>query len=55
MEDLQKMFSDMVQSFATTFEPTSCAFDSTNKSKRPRRFKSNAEAAAQMGMHSFHW
>ncbi|XP_078168495.1 uncharacterized protein LOC144562997 [Carex rostrata] len=54
MEDLQKMFSDMVQGFATTFEPTSCAFDSTNKSKRPEPIK-KAEAAAQMGMHSFHW
>lgn len=38
MEDLQKMFSDMVQSFATTLEPTSYAFDSTGKSKRPKRF-----------------
>ncbi|KAF3334905.1 dnaJ subfamily C member 11-like protein [Carex littledalei] len=51
MEDLKKMFSDMVQSFTTTFEPTSCAIDSTGKLKCPR-FGNTAEAAAQMGMHA---
>ncbi|KAJ4768666.1 Chaperone protein DnaJ [Rhynchospora pubera] len=49
MEDLQKMFNDMVQSFTPIVQPTSCSFDSSNASKRRKRHGNNAEAA-QMRM-----
>jgi hypothetical protein len=55
MEDLKKMFSEMVQSFSPTVEPISCGFDRSHASKRCRRIGNYTETTVQMGMPGFQW